>query len=362
MTVDAVIVAAGQSRRMSANKLLYELGASPLIVRTALTFLSVKEIDRIIIVTSDENIIAQLSFDEKFVFVAGGATRTLSVAAALNISVADIVLVHDGARPFVSASLIRKVIESTVKYGSAVPILPLSDSIRKKESDTLTNFPDRENFCLAQTPQGFDGEKLRRAYADIGKESFTDDSQLFAKFFTVHTIEGEESNKKITFDNDLLGINARVGNGFDLHRLEEGLPLTLGGVVIPFDKGLVAHSDGDALVHSIMDALLSAAGERDIGCQFPDTDKQYKGISSLILLGKVAEILAQKNIKINNISSVILAEKPKLAGYIPGMADNIANALKIKSSSVSISATTTERTGIIGKGEAIAAYTVCSCC
>lgn len=360
MSVDAIIVAAGQSRRMSSNKLLYELGECPLVVRTALTFLSVAEIDDIIIVTDDENIKAQLSFNKKFIFAPGGATRTQSVINALSLCQADIVLIHDGARPFVTAALIKKVIERTKQFGSAIPVLPLPDSVRTKDGNILTGFPDRQNFCLAQTPQGFDTKKLRRAYQGTGG-NYTDDSQVFAGLYQPHIVDGEENNKKITFDGDLLGINAKVGNGFDLHRLEEGLTLTLGGVVIPYHKGLEAHSDGDVLIHSIMDALLSAAGERDIGCLFPDTEPKYKGISSLILLSKVAEILCQKNVKIINISSVILAQQPKLADCIPEMAKNIAAALKIKSPAVSISATTTERTGIIGNGQAIAVYTVCSC-
>lgn len=361
MSVDAVIVAAGQSHRMSTNKLLFQLGDIPLIVRTALTFLSVEEIDNIIIATDDEDIKTQLSFDKKFRFAPGGVTRTQSVINALRLSNADIVLIHDGARAFVTSALIKKVIMHTREFGSAIPVLPLPDSIRMIEGDILTGFPDRKDFCLAQTPQGFDRKKLLLAYSETGENTFTDDSQVYAKLFIPHIVDGEESNKKITFDSDLLGINAKVGNGFDLHRLEEGLTLTLGGEKIPYYKGLAAHSDGDVLIHSIMDALLSAAGERDIGCLFPDTDPQYEGISSLVLLTEVAGILSKKNIKINNISSVILAEKPKLADYIPKMAKNIADVLKIKSPVVSISATTTERTGIIGNGQAIAVYTVCSC-
>lgn len=361
MSVDAIIVAAGKSRRMSANKLLYELGDTPLIVRTAVTFLRIAEITKIFVVTDDENIKAQLSFDSRLTFVEGGDTRTQSVKNALWLSSADIVLIHDGARAFVSSDLVKAVIKHTKEYGSAIPVIPLPDSVRSTDGEILTGFPDRKDFCLAQTPQGFDRKKLCQAYAQTGEQTFTDDSQVFAILYAPHVIEGEQSNKKITFDHDLLGINARVGNGFDLHRLEDGLTLTLGGVVIPYHKGLAAHSDGDVLVHSVMDALLSAAGERDIGCLFPDNDAQYEGMSSLVLLEKVADILHQKNIKINNISSVILAQQPKLAAYIPKMAANIAAVLKIKSSAVSISATTTEHAGTIGNSQAIAVYSVCSC-
>lgn len=150
----------------------------------------------------------------------------------------------------------------------------------------------------------------------------------------------------------------RVGNGYDVHRFEEGRRLVLGGVEIPYAKGLLGHSDADVLVHAIMDALLGACGERDIGKHFPDTDASFKDISSLILLKKVKEILTQKGYRIGNVDSIIVAEAPKLSPYIDLMKDNLAEVLDLDAESIGVKATTTESLGFTGRKEGIAAYAV----
>jgi 2-C-methyl-D-erythritol 2,4-cyclodiphosphate synthase len=152
----------------------------------------------------------------------------------------------------------------------------------------------------------------------------------------------------------------RVGNGYDVHRLVEGRKLILGGVEIPYEKGLLGHSDADVLVHSIMDALLGACGESDIGKHFPDSDAMYKGISSLVLLGKVKDILCTKEYTIGNIDSIIVAERPKLAPYIDEMKERIAGVLQLDMDRIGIKATTTEGLGFTGSGEGISAYAVVS--
>ncbi len=150
----------------------------------------------------------------------------------------------------------------------------------------------------------------------------------------------------------------RVGNGFDVHRFQEGRRLVLGGVEIPYSKGLLGHSDADVLVHAIMDALLGACGERDIGKHFPDTDAGYKDISSLILLKRVKSILEQKGYRIGNVDSIIVAEEPKLSPHIDRMKDTVAAVLGIEAEAVGIKATTTEQLGFTGRKEGIAAYAV----
>jgi 2-C-methyl-D-erythritol 2,4-cyclodiphosphate synthase len=150
----------------------------------------------------------------------------------------------------------------------------------------------------------------------------------------------------------------RVGNGYDVHKLVEGRKLILGGVEIPYEKGLLGHSDADVLVHSIMDALLGACGESDIGKHFPDNDTAYKGISSLVLLGKVRDILCSKGYTIGNIDSIIVAERPKLAPHVDEMKRKIADTLQLDIDCIGIKATTTEGLGFAGKGEGIAAYAV----
>lgn len=151
----------------------------------------------------------------------------------------------------------------------------------------------------------------------------------------------------------------RIGNGYDVHRLRIGRKLIIGGVEIPFDKGLQGHSDADVLVHSIMDALLGACAEKDIGCYFPDTDLNYKNISSMILLGKVLEIITQKGFSVGNIDCIIVAQSPKMAPYIETMKSNISAILNTDISQINIKATTTEGMGFAGKGKGIAAYAVC---
>jgi len=155
-------------------------------------------------------------------------------------------------------------------------------------------------------------------------------------------------------------MNMRVGTGYDVHRLEQGRKLVMGGVDIPFEKGLLGHSDADVLLHAICDALLGAAGLGDIGKHFPDADQRYKGISSLKLLGEVRALLEQKGFRVHNIDSTIVAERPRMAPHIPAMIGNIAEAVRVNVSAVNVKATTTEGLGFAGKGEGIAAYAVCS--
>ena len=363
MKIDAIILAAGKSERMGENKLILLIDNISLITRTINAFLSVDNINKIIIATDNEFIIDLLDFNNKKIILSkGGCSRTQSVKFALEKSNSDYVLIHDGARPFVSKILIENIIEKTIINNSAIPILPITDSIRKVIENRIVDFVDRTSLFQVQTPQGFNTEQIKLAYKHIKNEIFTDDSEVYAKYIgKPYTVEGELSNKKITFPNDLLGINAKVGYGFDLHKLSYNRKLIIGGVLIPFEKGLVAHSDGDVLIHSIMDSLLGCANERDIGCHFPDNEEKYRDISSLILLKEVKNILNVKNININNISSCIIAQQPKINPYIPNMIENIANCLEIEKAKISISASTTEMVGNIGKGEAISAYTVCSC-
>lgn len=169
-----------------------------------------------------------------------------------------------------------------------------------------------------------------------------------------------KDNQPLTENLVLPGFDSmRIGNGYDVHRLVENRKLMLGGVDIPFEKGLLGHSDADVLLHAVMDSLLSAAGLRDIGVQFPDTDNAYKNISSLILLKKVKELIFDKNFEVQSVSAVVCAQKPKLGGYLPQMKQAIASALALNEEKVNLSATTTEGLGIVGKGEGIASYAVC---
>jgi 2-C-methyl-D-erythritol 2,4-cyclodiphosphate synthase len=241
----------------------------------------------------------------------------------------DITLVHDGARPFVSRELIEKIICDTKKHGSCVPKLEITESLKKDGKSV-----NREKFFTTQTPQGFKTENLMYAYSQ--NPNGTDDAEVFERFFPVHYIDGERTNKKITFPEDL---PYKIGIGFDTHLFVGGRPLILGGVEIPHTHGLFGHSDADALAHSIIDALLSAAALPDIGTQFPDIDPRYKDISSMELLECTVDSI---QCTIINISSIIICDQPKMAEHIPKIRENLSKTLKIDPQSIGITAKTTE--------------------
>lgn len=361
MRFDAIILAAGKSLRMAGHdKLLLPFGGEFLISRTVRAFFNLEKIEKIIVVTDSEAVKAALSCFQSLIFVGGGETRTDSVKNGLAASTAEGVLIHDGARPFVSRELIMRVIEGVEKNGSAVPSLPMKNSVRRVENGKITEYINRENLEIVQTPQGFIRENLLLAYKKAGSSAYTDDSEVYGLCYPVFTVLGTQSNRKITVPEDALSENGRAYIGFDKHRLEEGRKLILGGVHIPFEKGCVAHSDGDALVHSIIDALLSVVDGRDIGQHFPDSDPRYKDISSLVLLRRVKALLDERAMQINSVSSVILLEKPKLASFIPEMYENLSLCLNIPSEKIHISAKTGEGSGEVGESRAVECYTVAS--
>jgi len=363
---DVILLASGQSLRMGKDKMLEELAGSAVIIKALSPFLCMKFIDQIIIVANENNIEKIKSLCENIktkniLIILGGSSRSSSVAKGLDYVESQYVLIHDGARPFLSCELIERVYLCAKRYNSAIPVLDMNDSVRIVVKKTIVEAVDRIIFKQAQTPQGFFTDDIRSAYEQAGIKVFQDDSEIYLKYITApKTVEGEESNIKITTPYDLQNINAKVGIGYDVHRLENSLSLTLCGVKIPHYKGLVAHSDGDVAVHALMDALLSACGERDIGYHFPDDDNKYKGISSLELLKKVKAMLDNKNKNINNLSLLITAEKPKLSPYVEDMKDNLVSVLNIDKENLSIIFTTTEGLGIVGEEKGIAAFCLCS--
>ena len=356
----AVIVAGGSSTRFEQNKLFAPLFDKTLIQVTVDAFCEVA--DEIILVVNPKDMMQMtlLFANSKVKLRTGGETRTQSVLNGLN-AISDqstLVAIHDGARPYVSKQLVKTCFDVAQKQGSAIPVLKAVDTIYIKDSDTPT-FVDRNNVHQVQTPQTFDTAKIKQAYANLDNtKTYTDDSQVYlAHFGTLSFVDGEKTNIKITYPSDLF--SQSIGNGFDVHQLVEGRKLVLCGVEIPYHLGLLGHSDADVATHAIMDAVLTSIGERDIGVHFPDNDDSYKGISSLVLLQKVAELAKNKNAKIQSVSCVIMAQAPKLAQYIPQMASNIASILNLPTNRVNISATTTEKLGIIGEGKGIASQAVC---
>lgn len=349
MTFDIIIPAGGLSVRTGFDKLTTNLGEITVLQRTVNAFLSLPEVDKIIVVGKKID-------GDKIVCVQGGATRHESVKNGLKEVVSPYVLIHDAARPFVDEALIRRVMDATIEYGAAIPAIKSTDSLRTVKDEFIVDSVDRESTVLVQTPQGFATEKIKFAFDMAQDTAYTDESELYARYVSpCRVVDGDVNNKKITYSTDFFGINARVGTGFDLHRFTPGKPLKLCGVTIDYPYGLLAHSDGDAPLHALMDALLTSVGERDIGVLFPDTDPEYKDADSAMLLQTVLSILKEKNAAIISVNLTIIAQAPKLSPYIEQMRQNLSALLSVSPSIVSLSATTTEELGLIGEKKALAA-------
>lgn len=361
---DVIIAAGGFSARMKGakNKLLLNIHGRSVLENCILPFLKIQGLNKIIIATSLElfeevNSLSKL-MSSKILVTLGGASRTETVKKALKLVESEIVLIHDGARPFVTVDIIERVLESTKKTGGAIPTIPLEDSIISINQGIRSAC--RDNFAKIQTPQGFNTKKIITAYNQTSG-NFSDDSAVYIAYYdTISKVDGAKYNRKITTFDDLLVPECRTGIGFDTHMLVSGRKLILGGIDIPHKLGLLGHSDADVLTHAIMDAILSALGERDIGVQFPDDNKKFKDISSLVLLDSVLDMVKKANMKINNLSAVIIAEKPKLKNYIPLINNIFQEKLNITVDQIGISATTAEGFGSIGKELAISALATVS--
>lgn len=386
--VSVIIAAAGQGRRIGGPvpKQFMMIGGEPILIKTLKVFSSMPEVDHIFIVTNEEytehcaDLIREYEISKVEKIVRGGSERQDSVFNALKALKAmcpqtEYVLVHDGARPFVTRRTVTGVIEKTVQSGAAAACVPMKDSLRhigscglctKKNTDAIgtSRSVDRSEYFAVQTPQGFRLEYIMGAYEKAFAEGFygTDDAVLAERAgYPVAIAEGDYGNIKITTREDL-PMEYRAGTGFDVHAFAEGRDLVLGGVKIPYEKGLAGHSDADVLTHALMDALLGAAALGDIGKHFPDTDEQYRGISSMVLLQKVGELLEKNSYSVVNADVTVMAQAPRISTYTEAMRENIAAVLKLDKSRINIKGTTTERLGFVGRKEGIAAEAVCSIC
>lgn len=344
----AVILASGVGNRYGGDKLSEKLLGKPVLQWSVEAFLPV--VDEIIIVTNNNLWKDYFPFAK---FVAGGETRHDSVKNGL-LAISDnssLVAIHDGARPYVTTRLVERLFETAEQSGSAIPVGHVYDTVYN-----IVDFKavDRSHLRAVQTPQVFDSQKILYAYG-VFPNSFTDDSQVYkAVYGELHFVENFDCNKKITQRADLPDF--RVGVGYDVHQLVEGRKLILGGKQINFDKGLLGHSDADVLTHAVMDALLSASGNKDIGHQFPDTNPEYKDANSLELLGKVASILHKDGWQVVNVSATVMAQNPKLAPHLDEITFNLASKLGIHPTLINVGATTTEGLGIVGNGQGMACY------
>ncbi len=361
MKVSVIVTAAGSGERAkrNKNKVLCQIGDRTVLEKAVLPFLSFEEVFEVIITSSQtdfDEISFLLSFEPKIKVVVGGKSRAESVFKGLKQVSGDIVLIHDGARPFITEEVIARVIEGAKTFGSAIPVVDATDTMAIIENGEIAK-TGREHLKKIQTPQGFKTELIKSAYEKIENfADWTDETSIFCKFVApCHFVLGDRKNEKLTFSEDFEKLTPfRVGTGFDLHRLVENRKLILGGIEIPHEKGLLGHSDADVLTHAVMDAILSALSLRDIGYHFPDTDPKYKGISSILLLKEVLKLIDQKGYEVNNVSACIMAQKPKLKPFIDQITKNLADNLGVEKEKVGIGCTTLEGIGIVGREEGIA--------
>ena len=378
--ISAVLVAAGASTRMGFDKLSFDLGGETVLHRSIRAFAQCPQVDEIVLVAGKNRafVEAQAADCKKPVqIVTGGATRAESAKNGVLAARGTLVAVHDAARPFVSAAVIEAVLDAAKQCGAAAPAVPVKDTIKQAvRGDGKTvpadcqveNTPDRSTLYAVQTPQCFDRAQYLAALEELDAEKarlVTDDCSLFELTGRpVQLTQGDYANRKITTREDLPcpapkeETKMRIGHGYDVHRLVEGRRLILGGVEIPFEKGLLGHSDADVLTHAVMDAVLGAAALGDIGQHFPDNDPAYAGADSLKLAQHVARILSEHGYGIGNIDATVLCQRPKLAPHIPAMRANLAAAFGLPVDAVSVKATTEEHLGFTGEGLGIAAHAV----
>lgn len=366
--VIAIIVAAGRGKRLGSSlpKQFLKVRGRTILEMSVEAFEQNKYVDEIFVAANADycELTEKLcrGFSKLKKIVAGGAERQDSVRAALDCLRGEngIVLVHDAARPFVSEAVINAVIEGTADFGAAIPTVPAKDTIRQVDG-TGSRTLQRETLACGQTPQGFRISLIKHAFEKAQAEGFlgTDDASLVERMgINISMVQGEDANRKITTREDL-ETEMRIGTGYDVHRLVEGRPLVLCGEQIPYEKGLLGHSDADVALHALMDAMLGAAGLGDIGKHFPDTDERYRGISSMKLLQKTAELLREAGYFLGNADITIIAQRPKIAGYIPKMRANIAEIMNCDENKINIKGTTTEKLGFVGREEGIASEAVC---
>jgi 2-C-methyl-D-erythritol 4-phosphate cytidylyltransferase/2-C-methyl-D-erythritol 2,4-cyclodiphosphate synthase len=376
--VAAVVVAAGQGLRAGGDlpKQFRRIGGEAMLRRSLSTLLSLSEIGAIQPVIRPED---RAHYDEAATGlpllppVPGGVTRQASVRAGLDALVPHapkIVLVHDAARPFASPALIGRAIAAARASGAAIPGLPVADTVKSVDAAArVTRTLDRGTLRLIQTPQAFAFDPLLKAHrraAAEGREDFTDDAAL-AEWagLTVTVFEGEPGNFKMTHPDDFARVEAmqaaqlgdvRVGTGIDVHAFAPGDHVTLGGVRIPHDRALTGHSDADVALHALVDALLGALSDGDIGSHFPPSDPQWKGAASDRFLAFAVERVKRRGAMIAHLDLTIVCEGPKIGPHRGAMRETIARLAGIDVSRVAIKATTSERLGFTGRGEGIVAY------
>jgi len=379
MRVTAIIAAGGAGRRLGAAvpKQLLDVAGQSMLARSVRAFDTHPEVHDIIVALPAELVDDARSrvgeVKSGIVFVAGGTTRQDSVARAFDrVSHAtDVVLVHDAARPFVTPGVISRAIAGAAAHGAAIAAIPVADTVKRVAGgEVIAETLPRDAIFLAQTPQAFTRRVLGDAVA-LGRAGVdaTDEAGLAEQAgHPVRIVAGDADNVKITTTADLEAARAResadshrasrAGIGYDLHRLVPDRALVLGGVTIPSELGALGHSDADAACHAATDAILGAASLGDIGRHFPDSDPQWKGASSIMMLERAAALVAEAGFDIVNVDVVVILERPRIAKFVDQIRAGLAGALGIAPALVSVKGKSNEGVDAVGRGEAIAAQAV----
>ena len=363
MKINVIITAGGTSQRYGVeNKLLAPCKSSCVLVEAIKPFLDTEGVSKIIVAIhpsfSDEFLnaldVAHIE-DTRIILTNGGLTRTQTVKNGLRAidDDCDYVIIHDGARPYVSKALIDSVIAGAVERGVALPLLPLTDSLVciRFGVDPV----DRTEYRRVQTPVCAKRDVIVKAYSKCDGE-YLDDIAVLQKHAPcdVRMIEGDPQNIKITTKEDLK--TPLCGIGYDIHRFKNGNGIKLMATFIPCEFSFVAHSDGDVALHALMDAMLSAIGEKDIGHLFPVDDEKYDDADSADLLRTVLGKVSEKGMGVQNVSVAIIAERPMLAPFIDTMRNNVSAILGIPCEKIGITATTNEQVGDLGNSKSVAAF------
>ncbi len=379
MHVAAIIAAGGRGVRFGADrpKQFLEIGGRSILELSVAALAASGRIGEIVVALPAEHVDAggkalRAAIGRQITVVAGGARRQDSVANAFAKAPpeTDVIVIHDAARPFVTREVIDRAIDGARQHGAAIAAIGVRDTVKQAGDPSADGSRlvratiARESVFLAQTPQAFRRDVLARALSEGKDVDATDEAMLVERLgVPVHVVEGDPTNIKITTPEDLITAHhalplMRIGNGYDLHRLVPGRALILAGVTIPFELGLEGHSDADIVCHAVTDAILGAASAGDIGRLFPDTDPAWKDANSIELLKGACAEVRERGYAASNVDVTVIAQKPKLLPYLDAMRENLAAALGIDPSAVSIKGKTNEGVDSMGRGESMACHAV----
>ena len=371
MTFSGIIVAAGSGSRAGGDKQWRTLGGKPVLRWSAEALLNAGADELIVVVAPDalDRVADALSDLARWRAVAGGDARADSVRAglaALTCAPDQPVLIHDAARPLLDRAVIDRLLSALETADGALPVLPVADSLRRGESQVMTDVVERDGLWRAQTPQAFRRRVIEAAYSAWTDADAPADEAVVVqrKGGKVALVQGDPRLMKLTYPEDfamaeaLLPHQTRIGSGYDVHRWGPGGSVWLCGIEVPHDQTLIGHSDADAGLHALTDAILGAIAAGDIGDHFPPTDPKWRGASSDQFLIHAAELVAARGGRIVNVDVTLICERPKVKPHRQAMRDRIAALLGLPLDAVSVKATTTEGLGFTGRGEGLAAQAV----